>query len=133
MFVGLGAVACGSSGGGGMTGPGPVTGGGPGPSGATITISAGGVVSPKTVTVTVGQSVTFVSNDSRPHDMESDPHPAHTDCPPIEGIGLISLGQTRLTNAFTVARTCGFHDHGDDTNANLKGTIVIQLAIAVDS
>jgi plastocyanin len=100
--------------------------GSPGPSGATITIGANGAVSPAQVTISVGQSVTFVNNDSRSHDMESDPHPAHTDCPSMNAVGLLAAGQTKLTNAFTAARSCGFHDHNNPDSAGLQGRIVIQ-------
>src|SRR5262245_58776486 len=98
----------------------------PGPSGATITIGANGAVSPSSVTITRGQSVTFVNNHTAVHDMESDPHPQHTDCREMNAVGLIQPGQTKLSNAFQTARSCGFHDHINDTNANLRGTIVIQ-------
>jgi plastocyanin len=114
------SLACG--GGGSTTGPSPVT-GSPGPSGATITINANGVVSPSTVTINVGESVTFINNHSAAHEMASDPHPAHTDCPQINALGVLQPGQTKLTNALTTARSCGFHDHRNDTNANLRGTI----------
>ena len=100
--------------------------GSPGPSGATITIGANGAVSPAQVTISVGQSVTFVNNDSRSHDMESDPHPAHTDCPSMNAVGPLAAGQTKLTNAFTAARSCGFHDHNNPDSAGLQGRIVIQ-------
>jgi plastocyanin len=120
------ASGCGGGGGGGNpSGPGPIT-GSPGPSGATITISAAGVVSPSSVTINSGESVTFVNNDSRTHQMASDPHPAHTDCPPINAVGTLGPNQTALTNALTTSRTCGFHDHLNDSNANLRGTIVIR-------
>jgi plastocyanin len=78
------------------------------------------------VTISVGQSVTFVNNDSRVHEMASDPHPAHTDCPPINALGVLAPNQTALTNALTTARSCGFHDHRDDSNQNLRGTITIR-------
>jgi plastocyanin len=78
------------------------------------------------VTISVGQSVTFVNNSGSSHDMESDPHPAHTDCPVMEAVGLITNGQTKLTNAFTTARTCGFHDHSQPDNNSLKGSIIIR-------
>jgi plastocyanin len=118
------ALACG---GGSSTSPSPPTGGGsPGPSGATITIGSNGAVSPATVTINSGESVTFVNNHNRPHQMSSDPHPDHTDCPPINALGTLDIGQSRLTNALTTSRTCGFHDHLDDTNANLRGSIVIR-------
>jgi plastocyanin len=100
--------------------------GSPGPSGATITISASGAVSPSQVQIAIGQSVTFINNDTRTHDMSSDPHPAHTDCPPMAAASSISPGQTKLTNAFPTARTCGFHDHLNPDVAALTGRIVIQ-------
>jgi len=121
LTAGLLFAACGGYG----TNPGSVS-GGPGPSGATITIGANGAVSPKNVTVTTGQSVTFVNNDSKAHQIDSDPHPAHTDCPQINVVDRLEVGQSKLTNAFTTAKSCGFHDHLDDTNQNLRGTITIQ-------
>ncbi len=99
---------------------------GPGASGATFTISAAGV-SPNSVTIAVGQSVTFVNSDSRAHQIASNPHPSHTDCPNINtGLGSIAAGQTKLTDAFMTARSCGFHDHNDPANAALQGTITIR-------
>jgi len=68
---------------------------GNGPVGAIVTITSSGV-SPKAVTVNVGEVVTFVNNDTRSHDMESDPHPAHTDCPPINAV---TITPTRGTSA----------------------------------
>lgn len=121
-----GLAACGGGGGSAApTGPSNTGGGAPGPSGATITI-ANGRVSPAAVTIAVGQSVTFVNNDGRGHNVSSDPHPSHTDCPPINAVNNLLNGQTKLTNALTSARTCGFHDHDDPDNANLKGRITIQ-------
>lgn len=105
--------------------PSPVS-GSPGLSGATITIGANGAVSPSQVTVAVGQSVTFVNNDARTHDMSSDPHPIHTDCPEINAVSTLGPGQTRSTNAFPAARTCGYHDHINSANTALQGRIVIQ-------
>ena len=100
--------------------------GGAGPSGATITITGAGV-SAKSVTVSVGQSVTFVNNDNKAHEIASNPHPVHGTCPSIEsGLGTIGAGQTKTTHAFANAGTCGFHDHLDDGNASLQGAIVVQ-------
>lgn len=97
-----------------------------GPSGATVTITASGV-SPSQVSVTVGQSVTFINNDTRPHEMASDPHPIHGTCPGIEnGIGTLAAGQTKLTQGFANAGTCGYHDHLNSGTANLQGTITIR-------
>jgi plastocyanin len=100
--------------------------GGTGASGATVTITAAGV-SPATVTVAVGQAVTFINNDTRPHEIGSNPHPNHGSCPSIEaGVSLLAVGQTKLTRAFANAGTCGYHDHLDDSNPRFQGTIVVQ-------
>jgi plastocyanin len=118
-------AACGGGGSGSPTGPGNTGGGSPGQSGATITI-ANGRVNPAEVTIAVGQSVTFVNNDGAVRNVTSDPHPVHTDCPQINAVGNLSNGQSRLTNAFPAARSCGFHNHDDPDNPNFKGRINIQ-------
>jgi plastocyanin len=121
-------AACGGGGGNPAAPGGGSSGGGsaPGPSGATITIGANGAVSPTQVTVAVGQSVTFVNNHNVAHDMVSDPHPTHTNCPSMNAVGRLNAGQTKLTNAFTAAGTCGFHDHDNPETAGLTGRITIQ-------
>ena len=78
------------------------------------------------MTIAAGSRVTFVNNDSRVHDMNSDPHPEHTDCPEINQVGFLAAGQTKQTGNLTTARTCGFHDHNQSTNTSLQGTIIIQ-------
>ncbi|MDH4063259.1 MAG: hypothetical protein OEW19_02580 [Acidobacteriota bacterium] len=93
---------------------------------ATITIGADGRVSPSTVTVAPGSRVSFVNNHNQNHDMSSDPHPDHTDCPEINQVGFLTPGQTRTTGNLTTVRTCGFHDHNQPTNNDLRGSIVIQ-------
>ena len=119
------AIACGGSDdGGNPMSPTPPS-GNPGPSGATITI-ANGAVSPSTVTIAAGQSVTFVNNDSRAHEMASDPHPIHSNCPQMNALGNIPAGATRSSNAFPSARSCGFHDHNQPDTASLKGQIIVQ-------
>jgi plastocyanin len=91
----------------------------------TITIGASGVT-PKDITIVAGSRVLFVNSDSRSHNMASDPHPEHTQCPEINQIGFLSAGQSRETGNFTVARVCGFHDHDNPDSASLKGTITIR-------
>ena len=99
-----------------------------GPSGtpvdATITITPTGVT-PQNATVTVGGRVTFINNDTVPHQPSSDPHPVHTDCPNINQ-PVLNPGQSGTSSAFTSARVCGFHDHLNDTNAALRGTVTVQ-------
>ncbi|HUQ89456.1 MAG TPA: hypothetical protein VM096_17975 [Vicinamibacterales bacterium] len=93
---------------------------------ATITIGTDGRVTPSSVTITAGGRVTFVNNHTRPHDMNSDPHPEHTDCPEMAAVGFLSPGQSRTSSNFNNRRTCGFHDHNEPDSAGLKGSIVIQ-------
>jgi plastocyanin len=124
------AYACGGGGGsptspsGGGSGGG--TGGGTGGSAtATITISASGVVSPQDVTITQGGRVTFVNNDSRAHDMASDPHPSHEDCPPLDQVGFVSPGQSKTSGNLNTVRVCGYHDHNLPTSTGLQGRITV--------
>ena len=100
------------------------------PSGAvtatTITIS-GNVVSPKNIIVSRGSQVTFVNNDTIVHQMFSDPHPEHTDCPEINNVGFLAPGERRTTgNMVTNKAVCGFHDHDLPNIPGLTGTISIQ-------
>ena len=98
----------------------------PGTAGATITIGSNGIVSPREVTVTPGSRVTFVNSHNAPHDMASDPHPEHTLCPSLNQVGFLSPGQSRTSGNLNTPGVCTYHDHINDTNANLKGTIRIQ-------
>ena len=104
------------------TAPTPTPGGS---SGATITISSSGV-SPRAVTVSVGSRVTFVNSDSRPHDMASDPHPSHGDCPAVNDAGFLQPGQSRQTGNLNTPRTCRYHDHNRESDTSLQGSITIQ-------
>ena len=92
----------------------------------TFTISSGGIVSPKQLTVPPGTRVLFVNNHSRRHDVTSDPHPDHLDCPELNQVGVLNAGQSRETGNLVVVRTCGFHDHDDPDNVNLRGSIIIR-------
>jgi len=121
-------VVIGGCGGGGSSpsnGTPPPTTPAPPPAGPTITITAAGV-SPKQLEIALGSRVVFVNNDSVPHEMHSNPHPNHGDCPPIDEVSAVTPGQWRQTGVFTIARSCGYHDHGQSTNTLLQGTIVIR-------
>jgi plastocyanin len=91
----------------------------------TITITTSGV-GPKELTVAPGTRVLFVNNDTRRHQVGSDPHPDHTDCPEINAVGVLDPGQSRETGNLVTVRTCGFHDHENPSNASLQGRIVIR-------
>ncbi len=114
------AVSCGSSSS-STTSP---TGGTP--SNATTIIISNNAASPQNISVPRGSQVSFTNNDSRVHEMDSDPHPEHTDCPELNQIGFLNPGQTRQSGNLNTARRCGFHDHGNPESAALKGTITIQ-------
>ena len=131
-----GTIALGSACGGNDAAPSPpattttttISGGGGGggsSTGTTITITGSGV-SPKTLTVARGTQVTFTNNDSVSHEMASNPHPVHTDCPEINSVGFLSPGQTKMTANLNTVRSCGYHDHNRSTDTSLQGTIVIQ-------
>lgn len=122
VLLALTAAACGGGSSPTPSSPTPAPGGS---SGATITITSSGV-SPRTVTVSAGSRVTFVNNDSRPHDMASDPHPSHTDCPAVNDAGFLQPGQSRQTGNLNTPRTCRYHDHNRESDTSLQGSITIQ-------
>jgi plastocyanin len=131
LAIGAISAACGGSSPTSPGGSGSVTvisrdGGTGGASGATVTLTAAGL-SAKNVTVAVGQTVTFVNNDTRSHEIASNPHPQHGSCPSIEsGLGTIAPGTQKTTHNFANAGVCSYHDHLDDTNPAFQGTITIQ-------
>jgi plastocyanin len=92
----------------------------------TVVIGSNNTFMPSEVTIAVGGRVTFVNQNNRPHDITSDPLHLHTDCPAIMEVGFILPGQTKQTGPLTVARTCGFHDHMQEQNPDLRGRIIIQ-------
>ena len=91
----------------------------------TITITAQGAP-PRNIQITAGSRVTFVNNDTRAHNMTSDPHPEHTTCPELNQVGLLTPGQTRESGNLNTVRTCGFHDHDNPGTTSLTGTITIR-------
>ena len=97
---------------------------GPSSGDVTVTIRASGV-DPKQVQIKAWAHVTFVNMDVRPHTMSSDPVPTHTDCPPINQVGYLNPGESRTTGTLHVPRTCGFHDHLNESDAAYMGKIVI--------
>jgi len=88
----------------------------------TITITANGA-SPRNIQIAVGTRVMFVNNDSRSHNMASDPHPEHTQCPELNQIGFLSAGQSRETGNLVTPKSCGFHDHDSPSTGSLQGLI----------
>ena len=58
--------------------------------------------------------------------MTSDHHPEHVECPALNQVGAAAHGQSRESGNLVVVRTCGFHDHEDPDNTNLKGQIIVR-------
>ena len=69
-----------------------------------MTITSSGA-SPVSLTIAPGTRVLFVNNDTRPHNMTSDPHPDHDPCPEINAVGFLSPGQSRETGNLNTVRT----------------------------
>lgn len=114
-------VACGGS----SSPSGPTGACTPSPNPNTIVIQ-NNQVCPSSLTVARGSQVTMINNDSRVHEMDSDPHPEHTDCPELNQIDFLNPGQSRSSGNLNTARRCGFHDHTQPEAASMKGTITIQ-------
>jgi plastocyanin len=124
------SLLAGCGGGGGYGGgssapaaPNPPAGGAPPATSVTITIS-GNKVSPEVTNVALGAVVTFMNQDSRAHEMMSDPHPLHNDCPEIN-VGMLQPGQSKQTGTLSTPKACGFHDNMQDTNTALRGRILV--------
>ena len=58
----------------------------------TITITAAGA-SPQQFQIQAGERVLFVNNDDVVHEMSSDNHPSHLECPELNQAGFLSPGQ----------------------------------------
>jgi plastocyanin len=119
----LAALAMAATGCGGGTAPSAPSGGGGTATGITLTSTG---VNPATITVSQGTRVLFTNSDNRQHEMTSDPHPDHTDCPELNQVGFINPGQQKETGNLNTVRTCRYHDHNDPSNTRFQGRIVIQ-------
>jgi plastocyanin len=83
-------------------------------------------VAPAELRIKAWSRVMFVNNDTRSHTIVSDPVDVHTQCPPVNQVGLLNPGESRTTGTLNLTGTCGFHDHGNKTDASLMGRIVVE-------
>ena len=67
----------------------------------------------------------FVNNDSVTRQINSNPFPAHDDCPPINQVDVLAPGQTKLTGVLSLAGTCAFHEHLTEGAAAFVGVILV--------
>lgn len=77
--------------------------------------------SPSQLTVKSGATVTIKNTSSRQLQMQSEPHPVHTDDPDLN-VGTVAPGQSKT---FTVAQkgASGYHNH---LNPSERGTITVE-------
>jgi plastocyanin len=92
---------------------------------ATFTITATGL-SPKEVRIKAWNYVTFVNMDNRSHAIASDPVDLHTQCPPLNRVGVLLPGESRDTGTLSLPGTCGFHDHNNTSDTTLQGRITVE-------
>lgn len=90
----------------------------------TVTLSATGL---EPATFVGGPAiVTFVNRDNEPHDIRSNPHPAHTECNELN-LGRIDPGQSvAMLTPLTSGRNCGYHDDTRPDDARFQGRITIR-------
>ncbi len=72
-------------------------------------------------TVKSGQTVTFTNASTEDIQVDSDPHPVHTDEPELN-VGLISPNQSQ-TAIVTKSGVWGFHNH---LSSSERGTLTVQ-------
>lgn len=85
-----------------------------------VTLTQNGY-SPAIITVKTGTKVTWINKSGIDATVSSDPHPTHTDYPPLN-LGKFSDGATHSL-VFDKPGTYGYHNH---FNASEKGTVIVQ-------
>jgi len=115
-----GATGCGTTSDGyGSTAPAPNVQG----TTATLRLSGAGL-SQQSITLTGGGHVTFTNNDSVRHEIASNPHPVHTDCPALNG-PVLNPGDSFTAAFANTQMTCGFHDHLNPNDTKFHGTVTV--------
>jgi hypothetical protein len=92
--------------------------------GATLALTTTGV-SPAKVRVYQGSRVTFLNNDSGPHEIQSNPLHLHTDCPDLNAVGFLVPGQSKSSGPLQTVRACGFHDHTNEGDSRFYGAVFV--------
>lgn len=87
----------------------------------TVTYTNSGF-SPKSITIKVGESVTFVNNSSSLLHVASNPHPIHTDLLGFDSKNTFSAGES-YTYTFEKTGEHGYHNHLNPTST---GVVVIE-------
>lgn len=86
----------------------------------TITLTKDGF-SPQTVTIKAGEKVAWMNRSGKTATVNSNPHPIHTDYPPLN-LGEFKNGDT-LELTFSKPGTYGYHNH---YNAFQGGKVIVK-------
>ena len=86
-----------------------------------VVISSAGFM-PKDVAIKVGESVTWMNEDSLDHTVNSAPHPTHTAYKPLNTVGALKAGEKKSLT-FPEAGTYKYHDH---LNPSLTGSVTVE-------
>ena len=98
------------------------------PTTPTLTVTDTGL-STTQLQISVGQRVQIINNGASIHELQSNPNPAHDDCPPMKDQpGLLNPGASGFTGVFTLSGTCGFHDHQSPDSASFQGFILVDVS-----
>jgi hypothetical protein len=81
-------------------------------------------LSSMSIQIEKGGTIRFTNNDFALHQIASNPHPAHTDCPELNGPTL-RQGESFTATMRNADLTCGFHDHLNPNDARFQGTIQV--------
>lgn len=98
----------------------------------TISITDTGA-NPAIVIIATGERVRFTNNSSTNRQINSDPFPAHSGCPPINDVALLTPGQSKETGALSFTGACGFHDHLTEGNPTFSGLILVGTSDPTDA
>ena len=82
----------------------------------------GAAFSPNVAEIKVGDIVAWVNNDTVAVQVQSNPHPTHTDYPPLNSIGVLQAGQSKSLK-FDKTGTYRYHNH---LNPGTQGTVVVK-------
>jgi len=96
------------------------------PSSATTIVIGPAGLSTSEVRIKAWSQVTFTNSDTRPHSIVSDPIDLHSECPPVNQVGLLNPGESRNTGTLNLSTVCRFHDHLNQSDQALTGRIVVQ-------
>lgn len=89
---------------------------------ATVTISSKGFL-PQTVKITKGSLVTWLNQDTKPHQIKSDPHPSDSLYPFLDTEDVLSLDGA-VTITFDTVGTFTYHDEMNPLK--FKGTVIVE-------